>query len=468
MGGLGAAIRIRLAMLLLLSALFSSVAAASPQATSEEKLLELIRENRPYVMVPRQLFEELGWELPDGGRRVAELAASAPGGAFDPRRLENLPPRKLGYQARWHRLRFSHYGLEWDITGLHLVPNEPITGLPTLALIHGGSANWYEFFVDPLNNPGLGQYVAQKIPVLLITIPGNYRPRGWREPNDRRKPAYLLDRDLSENETRARNAIFTFELIADGVRRLIEKVTVGPVLIVGHSTAGEIQFLLKEKLRTRLNDLSLGWGTGGPAALRRKWEEETGSRSRQRSRAGALLSISALRIRHPREYAEEYVGPLNPLPGRNKREVAENWFEKEGWRRPHFKQVIQDLEHGGEIEHRGEMEKQIRKVLAKARLPTDADEVVADLFSTMRPGCEGYRRMLWTVAGGDSRHWNTNPKRARELFIANEFRRCNPAARIRVVVYHLPMTHYGHIEMPRQLAGGLLAAIKSLYQRTVG
>ena len=32
-------------------------------------------------------------------------------------------------------------------------------------MIDGGSANWYEFFVDQFNSPGLGQHLVQKVPV---------------------------------------------------------------------------------------------------------------------------------------------------------------------------------------------------------------------------------------------------------------------------------------------------------------
>ena len=35
---------------------------------------------------------------------------------------------------------------------------------------------------------------------------------------------------------------------------------------------------------------------------------------------------------------------------------------------------------------------------------------------------------------------------------------------IRVLLFDLPMTHYGHIEKPRQLAGGLVAALTWLTQ----
>ena len=74
----------------------------------------------------------------------------------------------------------------------------------------------------------------------------------------------------------------------------------------------------------------------------------------------------------------------------------------------------------------------------------------------------GYRKMIWTTAQLDTGHWNADPAQARELLIADEFRMHNPDIPIRVLLFDVPMTHYGHIEKPRQLAGGLVAALRWL------
>ncbi len=105
--------------------------------TAEEKILKLLQEERPYTVVPEALFSQLGWDLPDGGAHVKALAGAAPGSAFDPQKLEELPPDKMGYRARWHVVRYRYYGLEWDITGLALIPNRPLAGMPTMAIVHG-------------------------------------------------------------------------------------------------------------------------------------------------------------------------------------------------------------------------------------------------------------------------------------------------------------------------------------------
>ncbi|HVL69676.1 MAG TPA: hypothetical protein VM364_20635 [Vicinamibacterales bacterium] len=437
---------------------------AAAQGTAEGDLLRQLRESRPYTLVPPDTFNGLGWSLPDGGATVKRLADAIPGGAFDPAALERLDAKRLGYRATWHVLRYRYYGLDWDITGLLLTPNAPVAHLPTVALINGGSANFYEFFVDPLNGPAVAQYLAQRVPVLLITIPGNYKPGGWTEPPAQRKAAYLLDRTLPDAEASARNAIYTFTLVTEGVAQLIERTTKGPILISGHSTGGEIQFLLKDRLASRLRGYSLGWGTGGPASVRRTWNDDAAGERNRTSGRRQYPPLTVLRPRTAQEYARSYVGPLNPLGPGTPEEIAERWFAREDRRRPQFKQVLQDLEHQGEFERRDEAAAQIRTALDAARMNVDAEAVIRDLFSTAKAPIAGYSRMIWTTALQDDGHWDEDPARARELFVAEAFREANPGKEIRVLVFGVPMSHYGHIERPRELAGGLLAAVKWLYE----
>ena len=422
---------------------------------------EPLSQDVPHAALAADVFETLGWELPDGGRTVKAIADAAPGGAFDPRRLEKAGSGELGYEARWHVVRYPFYGLDWDITGLQLTPAKRDPGTPTLAIIHGGSANWYEFFVDPLNRAGLAQYLAQRLPVVLITIPGNYADGGWTNSDfAQRIPAYMLGRRITPDEARVRNAVFTFELIAEGVRRLLEQTTTGPLLILGHSTGGEIQFLLKDSsLRGRLNDRSLGWGTGGPARITKDVDEEFGERPERVAQYGRYPRVDRLRPRDAAGYiSSNYVGPLNPLPGKSPLEVAHAWFAAESRRRPQFKQVLQDMEHQGMVEHRARLEKEIRDATAGSSVHVDG--VIRDLFTTMSPPLNGYRRMAWVVGKLDDGHWDPRPEKAREWKMAERFRKENPGAAVRVLLIDAPVTHYAHIERPRQLAAVLLDAVK--------
>src|SRR5262249_2454294 len=116
-----------------------ALAIAFASDIADHKISELLNLDRGYATLPGELFGTLAWNLPDGGRAVKALADAAPGGAFDPKKLETLSANSLGYYAKWHIVRYKFYGVDWDITGLQLTPNKPEPGLPTLAIINGGS-----------------------------------------------------------------------------------------------------------------------------------------------------------------------------------------------------------------------------------------------------------------------------------------------------------------------------------------
>jgi hypothetical protein len=59
----------------------------------------------------------------------------------------------------------------------------------------------------------------------------------------KRQPAYVLDHDLSMNEYEVRNAIFTNILIMQGLKAMVMKHTSGDILLIGHSTSGELWML---------------------------------------------------------------------------------------------------------------------------------------------------------------------------------------------------------------------------------
>jgi hypothetical protein len=416
----------------------------------------------------------MGFDLPDGGRSVSALAASAPGGAFDPRDVAKLPARELGYKADWVVERFHRYNLDWDITGLRLTSLDPnADGYPWLIIINGGAANFYEFFVDLKNRPGWAQYLAQKLNVMIVTIPGNFRYGGWDEAiaDPRRQPAYLLDGELSPGESGIRNAIFTNALIMQGLKALVSNHTGGEILIAGHSTSGELAMMAYEdaELGPRLKDRFLGWGSGGPARvdlLRSVRGKQVAARAGA-SPPGGKAPIAELERRDPPSYARGYSGFLNPLyePGMSYLQIAERWLSAEAHRRPNFKQQLQNLEHGTDLSQKGWVEDQIEALLKKTGNPwrVPFEDVAKDLFATHYTRMDGFKRMVWTTAHFDRNHWNPeDPMRSVEVFITNEYRAKNPDAEVRLINWDLPMTHYGHLEMPRELAAAEFAVVRWL------
>src|ERR1700733_3164030 len=161
----------------------------------EKKIWNLLDEDKTFVSLDTPDFMALGtgFDIPDGGKSIMDLAADSPGGAFDPRDLEKISPDNLGYKAQWIVERYKRYNLDWDITALKLTSNNvDAKKYPWFIIINGGAANWYEFYVDLKNRPGWAPFLAQKINVMIVTIPGNFKYGGWPMPiqDVTRQPQY--------------------------------------------------------------------------------------------------------------------------------------------------------------------------------------------------------------------------------------------------------------------------------------
>jgi hypothetical protein len=455
--------------------------APAPAATTpreiEQKIWSLLdNDTPPYVSLAEADFRALGqdFNLPDGGRTVTELARQAPGGAFDPREVARIPAATLGYKADWIVERYSRYNLEWDITGLRLTSNDPnAKNYPWVFIINGGAANVYEFYVDLKNRPGWGQYLAQKLNVMIVTIPGNFKYGGWAEPieSPQRQPAYLLDRDLSIGENEVRNAIFTNGVVMQGLKALIMKHTQGDILIIGHSTSGELAMLANDdpELRARLKGRYMGWGSGGPARLFLVAEARKPVQRAAAGGGGTPTPLEVLARRNAAGYGRDYSRWLNPMyePGMSTYQIAEKWLEAEARRRPNFKQQIQQIEHSRDLDDKGRIEVEIEALLKKSGNPwnVNIEEVNKDLFSSYYTRMDGYTQMVWTVARHDLNHWlPEEPMKALEVSVASEYRRKNPNAKVRIIMWDLPMTHYGHVELPRQLAAAHYSVVRWFFK----
>jgi hypothetical protein len=444
-------------------------------AALEKKIHTLLDQDKIFSSLPGAEFLALGEEfvLPDGGKHATELALKAPGGAFDPRDLEKIPAKTLGYEAKWCVERFKFYNLDWDITGLRLTSLDPeAKKYPWLVIMNGGAANVYEFYVDLKSRPGWGQFLAQKLNVLIVSIPGNFKYGGWKDPieSEARQPAYLLDKELSPDENNVRHAIFTNRLIMAGLEQLVMKNTTGDLFMIGHSTSGELAFLSYEypALAARLKGRFLGWGSGGPARVHaiRAVKEPALERGGEGGGGRKPPPLHQLNRRSASGYSGGYSRWLNPLyePGDSTYRIGEKWMAAEGVRRPMFKQPLQDMEHSaGGWARIGDVTRQIEVLLEKAGNPwgVDIDAVQKDLFSTAFVRMDGFNQMVWCVAHYDRNHWvPETPMDSWEVFLAKEFRLKNPEAKVRIIVWDLPMTHYGHVEKPKELAAAFYSVVR--------
>ena len=466
---------------LVFSAAFGALAHAgsqNPELTNpsvEKKIWALLDEpGKAFVALSTPDFMSLGegFDIPDGGKSIQEIAKAAPGGAFDPRDLEKIAAEKLGYKAQWVVERYKHYNMDWDITGLKLTSLNPTAkNYPWFIIINGGAANWYEFYVDLKNRPGWAPYLAQKINVMIVSIPGNFKYGGWPMPimDDKRQPQYLLDKDLPAAETNLRNALLNNQVVMHGLKQLILENTTGDILISGHSTSGELAMLSYQdpELSARLKGRSFGWGSGGTArlALTQPLVQPESNRSGGAERKPRPLE--QLSRRDVATYSRGYSWFLNPLyePGMSLADIAKVWLESEARRRPQFKQQIQDIEHGSGYANKGYVELEIKRLMKESGNPwkVDFEEVQRELMSTYFTRLTGYKKMVWTVAHMDRNHWlPEDPLNSEEVFVANQYRAANPTSTIRLINWDPPMTHYGHLELPRQKAAADYSVIRWL------
>jgi hypothetical protein len=446
----------------------------------EQKIWKLLDDdNAVYVSLPETDFWALGegFDLPDGGKSVTDLALKAPGGAFDPRDVSKIPAATLGYKADWIVERYKRYNLEWDITGLRLTSLNPeAKNYPWLFIINGGAANFYEFYVDLKNRPGWAQYLAQKLNVMVVTIPGNFKYGGWSQPNSdvNRQPAYLLDRELPMAESEVRNVLYTNSVIMQGLKALIMKHTQGDIFIIGHSTSGELAMLASEdpELAARLKNRYLGWGSGGPARINLIEETRNPPPRPQAAAAPSTPRKPTLHLldrRSATTYSRGYSGFLNPLyeAGMSHYQIAERWLKAEERRRANFKQPVQGIEHGANIEQKGLIEIELEDLLKKTGNPwgVNIEDVNKDLFTSFYTRMDGYKQMVWMVGHYDRNHWvPEDPMKANEVWVAREYRAKNPNAKIRIIVWDPPMTHYGHLEVPKQLAAATYSVVRWFFK----
>jgi hypothetical protein len=262
-------------------------------------------------------------------------------------------------------------------------------------------------------------------------------------------------------------------LISQGLKQIIMKDTTGDILISGHSTSGELSMLSYQDpdLAARLKGRYFGWGSGGPArlALTRPILQPKSIRADGGNEAGSRKKrpLELLTRRDVPTYSRGYSWFLNPLyePGMSIHDIAGAWLQEESRRRPQFKQQIQDIEHGTGYDEKGYVEVEIRRLIKASGNPWNLnfEDVQKELMSTYFTKMDGYKKMVWTVGHMDRNHWlPEDPMNAPEVFVAEQYRATNPDAVIRLMVWDPAMTHYGHLELPKQKAAADYSVIRWL------
>lgn len=222
----------------------------------------------------------------------------------------DAPYQSTDFQSRGVTARYQHNGYDWDIHGTVFTPaKESLPGY-AFVLIHGGGVNEMDLQVTPDGRPGIAPVLAaQGLRVLTLSFPGLWPPGGkWNAPVTERKPFYLLDRPIGEEELEDRLLKATHRVYMKGFSLLVDKHLAGQrIFAFGHSTGGHMGASLGEYVRAARVVGIVGWGSGGPDGWILRWAQQTGQIP-----GGGRQGLTELRYRTVDEY--RYSAGYEDLP----------------------------------------------------------------------------------------------------------------------------------------------------------
>jgi len=164
--------------------------------------------------------------------------------------LSVTPPyHEVNFCSEDVTVRFARNGYEWDMHGSLYTPEKETDPTKAFVMFHGGAGSEKIMDLTPDGRPGLARVLtAQGFKTLSLTYPGHYPPGGvWKRPVPERMPIYLLDRELSLEETLDRNLKCTFNTIMQGIGLLTDNHLPGRRIIAfGHSTGGPMAAHFKQ------------------------------------------------------------------------------------------------------------------------------------------------------------------------------------------------------------------------------
>lgn len=347
----------------------------------------------------------------------------------------NAPYAATDFSETEVQARYPRNGYDWDIHGRLYIPcNQTLPGY-SFVLIHGGGVNELDFQVTPDGRPGLARVLAaQGFQVLTPTYPGLWPPGGkWKAPVTERKPFYILDRQLGDDEIRDRLLKATYRVYMQGISTLVEKHLAGQNLFaMGHSTGGPMAADLYEYLVTAKVVGIVGWGSGGFDGWISRWRETTGmphvpvGRSTGRSPLGSLIYRTVEEYRHSAEY--EDIPELTPW-GR-----MEQRFEIGRETTPMFNPELQAVSHQGNMQRLEEFHQ-------ATGLPRE--EYMGHLKEPDPHFLRGIKVLLM-VGENDKNHWKTGGERVEERqdgFVATLYAAKTKGAHL---IWLPKYTHMGH------------------------
>ena len=331
--------------------------------------------------------------------------------------------------------RHTRNGYDWDMHGRLYVPEKQVIAGNAFVLIHGGGVNELDFQATPDGRPGLARALAaQGFPVLTPSYPGLWPPGGtWPERIEDRKPHYLLDRKLPDEEIADRLHKATFPVYMEGIAHLVDKhLPNHKLFVLGHSTGGPMAACLYQYLRSASVRGIVGWGSGGFDGWIKQWREAMRAggfsvdEDRRKSSIGGVIYRSVAEYRNSAGY--EDLPELTPW-GR-----MEDRFRLVGDRTPSFNPDLQVSSHWAKMDRLAEYQ-------CITGLPSE------EFFSQLdEPDAEFLRgiSVLLLVGEADKGHWQSGgplPEQRQDGFIFKRYAETAKKSRLMVIPKY---THMGH------------------------
>jgi predicted esterase len=351
--------------------------------------------------------------------------------------------------------RYARNGHDWDIHGTLYVPASHTFPGYSFILIHGGGVNELDFQATPDGRPGLARVLAsQGFQVLTPSYPGLWPLGGrWQAAITERRPRYLLDREMTDDECRDRLLKATYKVYMQGIAALVEQNLAGEkIFAMGHSTGGPMAADLYGYLHKAKIAGIVGWGSGAYDLWIRQWRESIGTQpwgvaARYKNRAlGSILYRTVEEYRHHSGYEDP--PELTPWGGMEQR------FELGRGSTPMFNPDLQVTSHNGDLQRLGEYQK-------ATGLPLE--EYVGQLKEPSPEFLRGIKVLL-LVGENDRTHWKRGgqgPETQQESFVAKRYAEKTKGAHLVVVPKYAHMGHWSlHNE---KLAYLWLWAIKDGY-----
>ncbi len=322
-------------------------------------------------------------------------------------------------------VRFHRNGYPWDMHGTLYTPEKEIDSSKAFVMFHGGAGSEKIMDLTPDGRPGLARVIAsQGFKTLNLTYPGHYPPGGvWRTPAPDRMPIYLLDQELSLEETLDRNLKCTFNTILQGAGLLVDSHLSGrKVIAFGHSTGGPMAAHLTRFTKNTNVVGIVGFGSGGPDGWRKEWRERT------KAEPYHEVPVEKVSRRSPQSFREaKYEDPedLTPWGG------AEEYISLVCNLRSQMKTSLCDNQHNGAV---GILEEYAKRT----GLPR---EEYFDHLQEPDPNWLKTIRVLLLVGENDKGHWIRGDRLEdkREMFMGRKYAASTSGAHV------VLLPRYGHV-----------------------